>query len=109
IAAKVFNEENADYWEKYYKGVIETDKQGLKVELGGSRANNLADNMEIFGLNPGSVNIVKIVYTTFGDIVKKLYPQLVPTYPAADDVINTTFLEAVAKRAGNPARRANTI
>lgn len=101
IAAKVFNEENADYWEKYYKGVIETDKQGLKVELGGSRANNLADNMEIFGLNPGSVNIVKIVYTTFGDIVKKLYPQLVPTYPAADDVINTTFLEAVAKRAGS--------
>jgi outer membrane protein OmpA-like peptidoglycan-associated protein len=96
-----YNPETAEYWEKYYKGVTETDKKGFPVELGGSRVNNLADNAEIFGINPGSTNIVKIVYTTFGDIVKKLYPDLVPSYPAADEVINTRFLKNVLARAGS--------
>jgi OmpA-OmpF porin, OOP family len=101
ISAKIYNEETPAYWEKYYKGVTETDKKGIPVELGGSRVNNLADNAEIFGINPGSTNIVKIVYTTFGDIVKKLYPDLVPSYPAAEDVINTRFLKNVLARAGS--------
>ena len=101
ISAELYNEETAEYWEKYYKGVTETDRKGLPVELGGSRVNNLADNAEIFGINPGSTNIVKIVYTTFGDIVKKLYPDLVPSYPAADEVINTRFLKSVLSRAGS--------
>ncbi len=100
ISAAVYKEENADYWEKYYTGTVESDKQGILVELGGSRVNNLADNLEMFGINTGSTNIVKIVYTTFGDIVKKLYPKLVPSYPAADDVINVSFLRNVASKAG---------
>ena len=100
ISAAVYKEENADYWEKYYTGTVESDKQGIPVELGGSRVNNLADNLEMFGINTGSTNIVKIVYTTFGDIVKKLYPKLVPSYPAADDVINVSFLRNVASKAG---------
>ncbi len=101
ISAAVYKEETPEYWEKYYTGVVESDKTGLQVELGGSRVNNLADNLEIFGLNPGSTNIFKIVYTTFGDIVKRLYPNLVPSYPAADDITNLTFLSNVAKRAGS--------
>ena len=101
ISAKIYNEETPAYWEKYYKGVTETDKKGFPVELGGSRVNNLADNAEIFGINPGSTNIVKIVYTTFGDIVKKLYPDLVPSYPGADEVINTRFLKNVLAKAGS--------
>jgi outer membrane protein OmpA-like peptidoglycan-associated protein len=101
ISAKIYNEETPAYWEKYYKGVTETDKKGLPVELGGSRVNNLADNAEIFGINPGSTNIVKIVYTTFGDIVKKLYPDLVPSYPGAEEVINTRFLKNVLAKAGS--------
>ena len=100
ISAAVYKEENAAYWEKYYTGAVETDKQGIQVELGGSRVNNLADNLEIFGLNAGSTNVVKIVYTTFGDIVKKLYPKLVPSYPAADDVINLSFLKKIAAKSG---------
>ncbi len=100
ISAAVYKEESGDYWEKYYTGVVETDKQGLQVDLGGSRVNNLADNMEMFGLNSGSTNIVKIVYSTFGDIVKKLYPKLVPSYPAADDIINVSFLRNVASKSG---------
>jgi OmpA-OmpF porin, OOP family len=100
ISAIVYKEESAEYWEKYYTGTVESDKQGLQVELGGSRVNNLADNLEMFGLSPGSTNVCKIVYSTFGDIVKKLYPTLVPTYPNADDVFNTSFLSNVANRAG---------
>jgi OmpA-OmpF porin, OOP family len=100
ISAAVYKEESGEYWEKYYTGVVETDKQGLQVELGGSRVNNLADNLEMFGINTGSTNIVKIVYTTFGDIVKKLYPKLVPTYPAADDIINVSFLRDIASKSG---------
>ena len=100
ISAAVYKEEDADYWEKYYIGTVESDKQGIPVELGGSRVNNLADNLEMFGINTGSTNIVKIVYTTFGDIVKKLYPKLVPSYPAADDVINVSFLRNVTSKAG---------
>lgn len=101
ISAAIYNEESPEYWEKYYTGVVESDKQGLQVELGGSRVNNLADNLEMFGLASGSTNIFKIVYTTFGDIVKKLYPNLVPTYPPADDITNLTFLRDVASRAGS--------
>jgi OmpA-OmpF porin, OOP family len=100
ISAAVYKEESGEYWEKYYTGVVESDKQGLQVELGGSRVNNLADNLEMFGINTGSTNIVKIVYTTFGDIVKKLYPKLVPTYPAADDIINVSFLRDIASKSG---------
>jgi OmpA-OmpF porin, OOP family len=100
ISAAVYKEETGEYWEKYYTGTVETDKKGLQVELGGSRVNNLADNLEMFGINTGSTNIVKIVYTTFGDIVKKLYPKLVPTYPAADDIINVSFLRDVASKSG---------
>ncbi len=107
ISAEVYNEETADYWEKYYKGVTETDRKGLPVELGGSRVNNLADNAEIFGVNPGSTNIIKIVYTTFGDIVKKLYPDLVPSYPGAEEVINTRFLKSVLARAGSDIASAD--
>ncbi|MBL7826450.1 MAG: OmpA family protein [Saprospiraceae bacterium] len=101
ISAGVYKEESPEYWEKYYTGVVETDKKGLSVELGGSRVNNLADNLEMFGLTPGSTNIFKIVYTTFGDIVKKLYPDLVPSYPAADDITNLSFLKNVAAKAGS--------
>jgi OmpA-OmpF porin, OOP family len=100
ISALVYNEESAEYWEKYYTGVVESDKQGLQVELGGSRVNNLADNLEMFGLSPGSTNVCKIVYSTFGDIVKKLYPSLVPSYPSAEDVFNTSFLSNIASRSG---------
>ncbi len=103
ISAKVYNEADKAYWVKYYKGTQAADKQGLVVDLGGSTVHNLADNMEIFGLAPGSTNVVKIVYSLFGDIVVKLYPKLVPSYPKADDVIDVSYLQGVASRSGNIA------
>jgi OmpA-OmpF porin, OOP family len=98
ISAKVYKESDKDYWVKYYKGVQVADKKGTVVELGGSTVHNLADNMEVFGLGAGSTNSVAIVYKLFGDIVVKLYPKLVPSYPKTEDVINTTFLQNIAKR-----------
>lgn len=101
ISAKVYNEETGDYWVKYYNGVSEADKQGNVVELGGSRVHNLGDNMELFGLNQGSTNVFKIVYTLFGDVAKKLYPKLMPSYPSADDVLDLSYLKSLAARTTN--------
>ncbi|MCY7356479.1 MAG: OmpA family protein, partial [Rudanella sp.] len=98
ISAKVYKEETGPYWVKYYNGVTEADKQGQVVELGGSRVHNLGDNLELFGMGQGSTNVYKIVYTLFGDVTKQLYPKLMPTYPPADDVIDLSYLKAVAGR-----------
>lgn len=96
ISAQVYNESDKSYWVKYYKGASVADKRNLVVELGGSTVHNVADNLELFGLNPGSTNVVKIVYKLFGDIVVKLYPKLVPSIPNPDDVIDVSYLRNVA-------------
>ena len=101
ISAEVYNESgaDADYWEKYFDVVNERDKQGLRVELGGSSVNNLADNMVLFGLNPGSANLFGATYTVFGDIVKQQYPDLMPSYYSVNDILDTSYVQALASRA----------
>jgi outer membrane protein OmpA-like peptidoglycan-associated protein len=106
ISAAVYKEEKAEYWEKYYKGVTETDKTGVEVTLGGSTANNLADNMVLYGLAPGSANLFAATYTVFGDIVVKQYPKLVSSYPAVGDILNTSYISAVAA-ANKPTTKAD--
>lgn len=93
VSADVYGDQDGAYWVKYYNGTTETDKSGLSVDLGGSKVNNLADNLALFGLLDGSVNTLKIVYNTFGGIDVKLYPVLVPSYPNADSVIDVSFLK----------------
>lgn len=95
ISAQVYAEENPDYWYKYFHIVTENDITGLKVELGGSAVNNAADNMYLFGLLPGSMNIFAATYTTFGDIAVQQYPDLVPSYPAVKEILNTSFVSSV--------------
>ena len=108
ISQQIYRENGADaaYWEKYYRGVTEPDKTGTPVELGGSKANNLADNLVLFGLAPGTTpqtSRFRATYTVFGDIVKQQYPQLVPSIPAIDSILDISYLQGVAQRAGGVA------
>ncbi len=98
VVAKVAKEESGTWWAKYFKGTVESDKLGQMVALGGSTTSNLADNQYLFGLN-GNDNLYKRVYTVFGNIAKKLYPQVMPTVLPYTDVVNTQYLEQLAQHA----------
>jgi len=94
------------YWLKYYAGSLERDAQGLNIELGGSKVNDLGDNVALFGLRPGYANAFEATYTTFGNIVHEQYPAEVPRFPAAKEVLNTSYLEHVLAAARAPVEVA---
>jgi outer membrane protein OmpA-like peptidoglycan-associated protein len=98
ISAEVYHEADAgpDYWEKYFDVVTERDKQGLRVQLGGSAVNNLADNLVLYGLAPGSSNLFAATYTVFGDIVKQQYPDLMPSYYPVSEILDTSYVQSIA-------------
>jgi outer membrane protein OmpA-like peptidoglycan-associated protein len=101
ISSAVYHESDAgpDYWEKYFDVQNERDKQGLKVQLGGSAVNNLADDLLLFGLTPGSSNLFGATYSVFGDIVKQQYPDLVPSYYPTDQILDTSYIQGIASKA----------
>jgi outer membrane protein OmpA-like peptidoglycan-associated protein len=106
VSQEIYQEKGADaaYWEKYYRGVTEPDKQGLQVELGGSKANNLADNLLLFGLAQGTspeTSRFRATYTVFGKIVTQQYPDLVPSVPAYDSIVDVSYLRNLASRAAS--------
>ncbi len=109
VSAKVYGEQDGTYWERYYKGLQESDKTGTMVHLGGSSVNNLADNMLLFGLVQGSANTFAATYKVFGDIVKAQYPTLVPSYPGVDEILDTSYLTDIAKKSQfNPKEALNS-
>ncbi len=99
VAADLFHESGAgpDYWEKYFRGTTERDATGQTVELGGSSVNNIADSLLSLGLVPGSANLVAATYTVFGDVVKKQYPNLVPSYYPADQIVDTSYMQQISQ------------
>ena len=99
ISADVYKEAGADaaYWEKYFNVVTVKDKQGLSVELGGSAVNTLADNQQLFGMG-GGTNLFAATYKAFGDVVVSQYSDLVPSYYPAAEVLDTSYLQDLAKK-----------
>jgi OmpA-OmpF porin, OOP family len=95
ISAIVYNEQSGEYWLKYYNGVTEKDIQGLNVSLGGSMAFNLQDAANTFGLGKDGIDRYKIVYNTFGDILSKMYPEFMATYPTYTTVVDKSFMMSV--------------
>jgi hypothetical protein len=99
VSAAVYNEKDGAYWARYYRVQNVKDKQGLEVELGGSSVNNLADNVQLFGLEKGSTNLFAATYTAFGTVVKSQYPNLLPDFYPAAQVTDTSYLEELRKPA----------
>jgi OOP family OmpA-OmpF porin len=94
LSAELYGDQDGDYWYKYAKGDVYQDKQGNKVELGGSAVNNLADNLILFGLVPGSNDNFRSTYTTFAKIVTQQYPQDFVNTPIPDvkDIEDKSFI-----------------
>lgn len=111
VSAKVYNDNDkpAAYWLKYYDGVVEKDIQGLSVELGGSRAFNLKDAANMLGLGDDGIDRYKIVYTTFGDKLSKMYPDILPSYPPYNKVIDKSFLQTVLSNNETGGDAAETV
>lgn len=90
LSVKVWNEQDADYWYKYYNGV----KHNEHTQLGGSMVFNLNDMAKMLGLNGGQ-DIYKAVYNTFGTIQSKLYPEDLPTYLEYSKAFDKSFTRSV--------------
>jgi outer membrane protein OmpA-like peptidoglycan-associated protein len=95
VSTAVYQEQNADYWLKYYNGVEEQDIQGMKVNLGGSAVFNLADMANTYGLGSDKVDRYKAVYNTFGNLMVKMYPALMPSFIPYEKAVDKSFLLSV--------------
>jgi outer membrane protein OmpA-like peptidoglycan-associated protein len=95
VSAEVYQEQDASYWLKYYNGIEEKDMQGLKVNLGGSAVFNLADMANTFGLGDDKVDRYKAVYNTFGNLMVKMYPALMPSFLPYEKAVDKSFLFSV--------------
>jgi len=100
LSAKVYNEGDANYWVKYYKGAKQIDNSNQNiVDLGGSRVHNLSDNLELFGIGQSKTNVYASVYKKFGDVVSSLYPEYVKTYPEISEILDLSYLQGARNRA----------
>jgi len=90
ISAKLYNDQNGDYWYKAYASYLDASGQ----KLGGSAVFNLEDDVNYFGLDGKHNNNMRATYETFGKIATLNYPELfknnpVPPYPQA---VDTSFI-----------------
>ena len=90
LSAKVWNENTADYWLKYYDGVT-LDKN---THLGGSMVFNLKDMAYILGLD-GTRDSYKDIYNTFGKLQSGYYPKDLPEVIDYSKVFDKSFTRSV--------------
>ncbi|OGN04275.1 MAG: hypothetical protein A2925_00760 [Candidatus Yanofskybacteria bacterium RIFCSPLOWO2_01_FULL_44_22] len=107
LSAQVYKEADTNFWFKYYLGDKEMDKEGNEVELGGSLAFTLADNLKYWGLS-GGTDYFRDSYELFGGYMHKYYPNEVPTIEPYDQIANKTYIRAVAKLRKEAAEREAT-
>lgn len=104
--AKVYNEGDASYWASMFRGVSEVGPNGKTVELGGSTTNGLADNAFLFGLN-GNDNLYKKVYTVYGNIAVKYFPDIMPGgLVKYEQAVDTSYVQALLASSSNVAAPA---
>jgi outer membrane protein OmpA-like peptidoglycan-associated protein/ABC-type nitrate/sulfonate/bicarbonate transport system substrate-binding protein len=102
LQAKVIGEQDPTYWAAMFRGVQETGPNGKIINLGGSTANGLADAARLFGLN-GSDNLYKKVYTVYGNIAVKYFPDVMPGgLVKYEDAVDTSYLQDLLKAAKGP-------
>lgn len=101
-AAEVWGE-TGSYWDKYYIGEIKRDREGNEIyHIGGSSVSSLAANLVEFGLVGHNARpVYQDVYEQFGNMLVKLYPVDLPTYPAYGEVVNTKYLKILQAEAKN--------
>ena len=98
-SAEIYDNSQTPAWiVKYYKGVTERDAQKTLVDLGGSRAHNLADNLRWFGVSNSGSNMFCASYTVFGNIVHELYPERLSDRAPCKDILNTEYLREAAQK-----------
>lgn len=109
-SAKIYNDKDADanYWYRYFKGVVESDSSGNQVSLGGSAVNNLQDNKILFGMVQGANDNFRSTYTTFANICTQQYPEMFAKSPIPDvsQVEDKSFIsgaESVIAEVGSAA------
>jgi len=103
VEAKVYGEQDANYWATYFKG---TTKGG--IALGGSTTSGLADNAFLFGLK-GNDNLYKKVYDVYGKIAVKYFPDNLPALVPYGQVVNTTYVQALLDSATNVGEAAKPV
>jgi OmpA-OmpF porin, OOP family len=111
ISAKIYNDQNGDYWYKYYAG-LRDPKSGQM--LGGSAVFGLEDNVNYFGLDGKHNNNMRATYETFGKIDTQNYPLLfkdnpIPPYKEAVDTSFIFSAQASLNTSGVQNANAETV
>jgi outer membrane protein OmpA-like peptidoglycan-associated protein len=111
ISAKLYNDQNGDYWYKYYNG-FRDPKSGQS--LGGSAVFGLEDDVNYFGLDGKHNNNMRATYETFGKIATMNYPLLfkdnpIPPYKEAVDTSFIFSAQAILNTSGVQGASAETV
>lgn len=93
---QVFGEQDAVFWTKYHRGVVEMDKAGNQVFLGGSTTAGLGDNISYFQTK----GLFQKVYNVYGAINLKYFPDTMPDgLLPYGGVVDMTYLNDLASKA----------
>lgn len=111
ISAKLYNDQNGNYWYTYYNGIVDPRSE---QHLGGSAVFNLEDEVNYFGLDARHNNNMRATYETFGNIATDNYPNLFKDHPIPPykEAVDTSFIfgaQSVLAAGGVQGASAETV